>query len=109
VMAVLDRLFPDPVVRLSGSDYVHTAVSQKEERWYVHIINTAGNHFNQKVYEYDHIPATGELTLELNTPKPVRKVVLQPGDRPLRFNSKGGKATVMVPPVQVHSIVQMEF
>ena len=109
VAAVLDTLFPDPIVRVTGCDYVHAAVNQKEGKWYVHIINTAGNHFNQKVYEYDHIPATGELTLELSTLKPVKKIVLQPGDLPLTFSSEGEKVTVRVPSVSVHSIVQLEF
>ncbi len=109
VAAVLDSLFPDPVVRVTGCDYVHTAVNRKEGKWYVHLINTAGNHFNQKVYEYDHIPATGELTLELSTLKPVKKIVLQPGELPLPFSSEGEKVTVRVPSVSVQSIVQLEF
>ncbi|MEO8766498.1 MAG: hypothetical protein ABI416_19515 [Ginsengibacter sp.] len=107
--AVINKLFPDPIVKVTGSDYVHTTVNQKDGKWYVHLINTSGNHFNQKVYEYDHIPATGELTMELNTTKPVKKVILQPGAEPLKYNLKNGKAYFTLPSVAVHSIVQLEF
>ena len=109
VNAVINNLFPQPIVRVIGSDYVHAAVSQKDGKYFIHLINTAGNHFNQKVYQYDHIPSTGDLTLELNTGKPIKKVDLQPEGRTLKFNINEGKATITVPSVDVHSIVQLEF
>ena len=109
VNAVIDNLFPKPIVRVSGSDFVHTTVSQKDGKMFIHLINTSGSHFNQKVYEYDHIPSTGDLTLELNTGKPITKVVLQPEGKTLKFNIKDGKTTIIVPSVAVHSIVQLEF
>jgi hypothetical protein len=107
--AVIDNLFPDPVARVTGSDYVHTAVSQKDGRWYIHLINTAGSHFNQKVYEYDHIPSTGELTLELNTGKKIRSATLQPQGMDLKIVMKDEKSYITVPSVSVHSVVQLEF
>jgi hypothetical protein len=92
-----------------GSDYVHTSVSQKDGKWFVHLINTAGNHFNQKVYEYDHIPSTGELTLELKTVQPIKKIVLQPEGKTLNYKKEEGIVYVTIPSVSVHSIIQLEF
>jgi len=106
---MIGQLLYEPIVKVTGSDYVHTAVSQKEGKWFIHLINTAGNHFNQKVYEYDQIPATGELSLELNTPKPIKKVVLQPEGKQLKLNYSNGKVFVSVPSLAVHSIIQLEF
>lgn len=106
---VIGQLLPQPVVKIKGSDDVHTSVSQKDGKMYVHLINTAGNHFNQKVYEYDHIPATGELSLEINCKKTIRQITLQPEGKPLRFEAKNGIVMVSVPPVAVHSIVELKF
>jgi hypothetical protein len=106
---VINKLFPKPVVRITGSDYVHTALSQKDGKWYIHLINSAGNHFNQKVYEYDNIPATGELSLEINSEKPIKNVVLQPEGKLLKTERRNGKVYITVPSVSVHSIVQLEF
>ena len=106
---VLKELLPDPLVKVTGSDYVHTAVTQKEGKTFIHLINTAGSHFNRKVYEYDKIPATGDLSLEINVSKSVRKVTLQPEGRALKFKSTDGKVSISVPSVTVHSIVQLEF
>ena len=83
--------------------------TKKDDKWYVNIINVAGNHFISKVYEYDQIPATGELTLELNAGKPIKKIVLQPEGKQLETSLKNGKTFVNVPSVKVSSIVQIEL
>lgn len=106
---VIRKMLPDPIAQVKGSDYVHTAINKKDGKWFVHIINTAGSHFNSKVYEYDNIPATGELKLELTADKPVKKVILQPEGKELKIVSKNGKVFITVPSVTVHSIVQVEF
>ena len=109
INAVIDDLFSNPAVRINGSDYIHTTLSQKDGKWYIHLINTAGSHFNQKVYEYDQIPATGELALEINTGKQIKSVVLQPQGLALKYVMKNEKVYITVPSVSVHSIVQLEF
>jgi len=109
VNAVIDNLVPNPLARVLGSNYVHTAINEKDGKWFVHIINTAGNHFNAKVYEYDDIPATGKLTLELSAGKPIKKVVLQPEGKQLALVMKNGKALVTIPSIKVHSIVEVAF
>ncbi len=107
--AVVAHLMPAPLATVTGSSYVHTALNQKGSRWYVHIINTAGNHFNNKVYQYASIPATPALTLTLRPGKPVKNIVLQPENKKLAFTTQNGTTTVTLPPVQVASIVQVEF
>ncbi len=106
---VIGKVFPDPLVKVMGSDYIHSAVNRMNGKWYIHIINTAGSHFNSKVYEYDNIPATGELHIELNPDKPVKKIVLQPEGKQLAMVLKNGKTYVTVPSVKVRSIVEVEF
>lgn len=106
---IINRLMPKPLVRVKGSDYIHTALNQKNGKWFVHIINTAGSHFNNKVYEYDSIPATGTLTLDINTGRPIKSVVLQPEGKKLGFVAKNGLVHVNVPSVQVASIIEVRF
>jgi hypothetical protein len=109
VNAVIDDLFSKPAVRISGSDYIHTTLSQKDGKWFIHLINTAGNHFNQKVYEYDNIPATGELALEIIAGKKIKSAILQPQGLALKCVMNNDKVNITVPSVSVHSIVQLEF
>jgi hypothetical protein len=106
---IIKELFDHPVARITGSDYVHTVVSQKGSNWYIHLINSAGNHFNSKVYEYNSIPQTGELVVELRTPKPVENATLQPEGLALQTTVKNGITCITVPSVSVHSIVQLGF
>jgi hypothetical protein len=109
VSKVIGQLLPEPIVKVKGSDYIHTSVSQKDGKMFIHLINTSGSHFNQKVYEYDQIPATGDLSVEISTPKTIKNVVLQPEGKMLKFNSKNGKIIVSVPSIAIHSIIQLEF
>ncbi|MBZ5859309.1 beta-galactosidase [Flavihumibacter profundi] len=106
---VIDDLFPRPIVKLSGSDYVQTALMQKNGHWFIHLINTAGAHFNRKVYEYDNIPGTGELALEIKVTKPVKSIILQPEGKALHFSAQQGAIKVIVPSVSISSIVQVNF
>jgi hypothetical protein len=107
--AVIEQVFPKPIVSVSGSEYVHTVLDQKDGKWYIHLINVSGNHFNAKVYEYDQIPPTGDLILGINADKTIKKVVLQPEGKTLKYTEKEGKATIVIPSIAVHSIVQLEF
>lgn len=108
VTQLILQLVPESLVRVSGSDYLHTSISMKDGKWYVHLINSAGNHFNNKVYEYDQLPQTGELLVDLNPGKKISKATLQPGNKPLKLVSINGKYRVKVPSVEVYSILQIE-
>ncbi len=107
--AVIEQLLPNPKIKVTGSNYIHTALNEKDGKWYVHIINTAGGHFNNKVYEYDSIPATATLNLQINAGKPIKKVVLQPAGTTLGFSIKNGMVYVKIPPVKVASIIEVAF
>jgi hypothetical protein len=106
---VIRNMFLNPLVQVKGSDYIHSAINRKDGKWYIHIINTAGSHFNSKVYEYDNIPATGDLQIEICQDKPVKKVLLQPEGKQLDFVREKGKYIVTVPSVKVRSIIEVEF
>jgi len=109
ISSVVENLMPTPKAQVTGSDYIHTALTEKNGKWYVHIINTAGSHFNSKVYAYDSIPATATLNLQINASKPVKSVVLQPAATNLSFTTKNGVVYVKVPPVKVASIIEVGF
>jgi hypothetical protein len=104
---VLGEMFVKPVLKLRGSDYVQTSVSRKGGSLFIHLINVGGAHFNQKVYEYDQIPGSGELALEIDPGLPVKSVKLQPEGKPLPFKRINGKIFVKVPSVSIYSIVEI--
>lgn len=106
---LINDLVPGLLVKIKGSDYVHTTLAQKKGKWFIHFINAAGAHFNNKVYEYDTIPATGELQVFVKTSLPVKLVLHQPDGRILPFIKKQGGISVTVPSVALHSILQIEF
>jgi hypothetical protein len=107
MQTLLTRLMPEPIVKITGSQYVQTAVTRKGGHVYIHLINTAGAHFNQKVYAYDQIPATGELLLQVNTKTAWHAAMLQPEGKALKYSVKNGQTFIRVPSIAVHSIVDL--
>ena len=50
-------LFPDQLVKVTGSHLVHVTVNKLNNKMYVNLVNIAGEHTNQKAIGYDEIPS----------------------------------------------------
>ncbi len=104
----IERLFPDPLLKVSGSSLVHTILSRKGSKQIIHLINTGGSHFNRKVFTYDEVPPLGPITVQLRTAIKPGSVLLQPEGRPLHHEWNGGILTVTIPRLEIHSILEVE-
>lgn len=83
------------------------------ERWLIHRyngLNTTGGHGLPAVdvpLREEVVPIHG-VTLSW-TGRPPRRVTLQPGDRPVPWESAGDRQHVALPPLELHDIVVVEF
>lgn len=109
VNKVIDILNPDATLRVSGSDKIHVVLGKKDASIMVHLVNTNGAHFNSKVMSYDTISPSNMLTVSLKVDKKPKSVKLQPNSKKLKFSyrKENGELEVLVPPVLVHSIVEI--
>jgi hypothetical protein len=104
---LVNRLFPDPAVRISGSENVHTVLSRKGSKVYVHLINTGGSHSNRQVFTYNEVPPVGPITVRIQTGTKPLSLFLQPAGTPLSYTLDKGALSVTVPKLDVHSVIEI--
>ncbi|MBI1390135.1 MAG: hypothetical protein GC154_16965 [bacterium] len=108
VKAMADTLFPQPMVRVTGSHYVDVTLNRKNGNLNLHLINTAGEHENEKVYVYDEIPFVGPIHLEVRMDKKPKSVTLQPQNKALKYRYRNGVLRFTLPRLELYDIVVIE-
>ena len=103
----ITELFPNPMVRVSGSHLVHVTVNTLNGKTYVNLINVAGEHTNQTALSYDEIPPLQNLTVNIQTGKKPAKIVLQPAGKQLKVKFVNGISTVVVPKLEIHGLLEV--
>jgi len=107
ISSLINELFPDELVKVSGSHLVHVTLNKLNSKTYVNLVNVAGEHTNQKAIGYDEIPSLKDLTIRINTVHKPSKIVLQPGGREVRIDFSNGVSTVVIPELRIHSIIEV--
>lgn len=100
------ELFPEPLVRVTGSSDVDVVLNEVRGQLAVNLINTAGPHATEPILE--SIPAVGPLELTIRRSGRPARVTLQPGGQPLAFTYEEGAIRLTVPPVPIHNVVLVE-
>lgn len=107
--SLVTMLHPKPLATIKGNGRMHLVLNQKKNDWIVNIINIDGEHNNSQVSVYDTVLPTGPVELTIDTDKNIKKAVLQPEGKKLPIKKANGKYVIPVPPVCIHSIVQLSF
>ncbi|MEX2564597.1 MAG: alpha-L-fucosidase [Cyclobacteriaceae bacterium] len=104
---LIERLFPDATLKVKGSDQVHVVLGKKGGNILVHLINSSGEHFNRNVLAYNELRLTPPLTINLKVEEKPKAVKLQPMNKILDFEYRNNRIELMIPPVEVHSIIEV--
>jgi hypothetical protein len=107
ISSIINDLYPDQLVKVSGSHLVHVTVNKLNNRMYVNLVNIAGEHTSQKAIAYDEIPSLKDLTISINSVQKPVKIILQPEGRELKIEFKNGISKVLVPELTIHSILEV--
>jgi hypothetical protein len=108
INALVKKLFPYPKVEVLGSENVLITVNELENKLAVNLINMSGPHADTRVARYDNIPSIGPLTVKIRTDKKPSKVMLQPGNFPMKYLYSNGMVTTTVDKINIHSIIVVE-
>ncbi|RIV22172.1 hypothetical protein DYU11_14125 [Fibrisoma montanum] len=106
--AVVREVFAKPLVDVQGSRKVHVAVNRKGSQLLVNLINMTGVHGNKAVHTYDDITPVGPLTVNLRSPSRPKRITLQPGNVPVQFTAKSDKISLIIPKLDIHSVLVIE-
>ncbi len=102
------RLFPDPLVEVTGSADVDVSVKRSGGRLAVNLVNTAGPHADPNTPILVAIPPVGPLNLTIRTGQKPARVRLEPEGGSLPLTYEDGKTRVVVPRLEIHSVVVVE-
>jgi hypothetical protein len=105
---VVDRLLPERDLTVTGSEKVHVVLAKKGSSHLLHLINVGGDHANKSVMRYDELAPTNPLDVKLRLNSGPGSVRLQPQGTALPFSYDNGYVHVKVPPVPIHSIIEIK-
>lgn len=106
VKKIIDEMVPAFMSTVTGSENIHQVISKKNNKLYIHLINSGGQHNNPNVLVYDVVPQVENISLNLQIKQP-KEIRLQPGNKKIPFTYNNNKASIKLPSVPVYSIVEI--
>ena len=106
VADIANKLFPEPKVEVTGSQWVDVSVSKLGDKLTVHLVNTSGNHRDTPII--DAIEPVGPLQITIRCDAKPQRITLQPEGKNCDFDYADGKATLTVDSVPIYSILVVE-
>ena len=95
------------IIEVTGSHLVHVALNKLNGKTYINLINTAGEHTNQTAIGYDQVPALSDLIVSIKTAAKPSHIILQPENKNLDFTYSNGKSTLLIPKLEIFSILEV--
>ncbi len=105
--AILREVHSEPMVEVTGSHLVDVNLMRKDGDLFVHLVNTAGPHADDKVYTFDEIPKVGPLEISVRLPAKPRALTLEPGAEKLSWKWAKGEVKLTVPPLEIHRAIRI--
>ena len=103
VGATAKKLFPEPMVEVTGSQWVDVSVSRLGDKLTVHLVNTSGNHRETPIIE--EIEPIGPLQVVIRCDTKPQSITLQPEGKTCDFSFADGKAILTVDSLPIYSIL----
>ena len=101
--ALVRKLFPDPMVEVSGSPFVDVCLMRKEGKLLVNLVNTSGPHQTAPIQTA--IEPVGPLAVTLRLPSKPSGITLEPGAQSLPFEYRDGETKLTVPSLDIHRVI----
>lgn len=106
--AMMNKLLPDPIVKVTGSHQVDVVVNKIDidgkEHLAINLINMTGPHSNLNVYTFDDITPVGPITVQIRLDKKPGKIMCQPEGKKMKFQYRQGLVTMQVPSIKIHDV-----
>ena len=101
--AVFAKMFTNPVVTIKNAPFVEQVVTSKNDHLFIHLINMRGIESS-----YDNAPKIPAFHIEVMRSAKPSSVVLQPENTNLQYTYRNGKLDIVVPGLDIYSIVQID-
>ena len=105
---VMQKLFPQPIVELNAPACVDVSVRRQDDKLLVHLANTVGMQVPASYAVIDFIPSLEQMELIVRLEKKPKKVYVVPDDFEVKTHWSDGKLSVLLPKLDIHSVVVIE-
>lgn len=97
-----------PLARVeSACGLLELVCLEKENRLMLQLINANGNHSNPNSITEDMIPPVLEAKLSIKVDAPPKKLLLQPGNRPIEFTYQNQRIYFKIDRIDIHNILEL--
>ncbi len=107
--ARIKELFPDPMVKVSGSHLAEVVLTRNRGKLMVHLINMTNNNELADIYTIDEIPLIGPLEIQIRLEHTPSRILLQPSGKSLDFSFEEGIAQITLPRLEIYDILEIHF
>jgi len=104
---MISELNPELKVKVEGSHKLNVVTTEKEDKLLIQLVNTSGDHANEKVKGIDEIPELQNLKLSVLAYEKPESVWLQPEGIPLEFDFENGNVEFTIPEIKIHNVVEI--
>ena len=106
--SVLRQVFPAPIVDVRGFKHVDVSPRMLNGRRSIHLVNTSGPHANAPDGGITTIEPVGPLTVSIRLKQTPKSITMQPEGKLLDIMWEDGQATVVVPQLDLYSILMVD-
>ncbi len=107
ISGIISELNPELKVKAEGSHKVNVVTTEKDGKLLIQLVNTSGDHANEKVKGIDEIPALQNLKVSVLASEKPESVWLQPEGIPLEFDFDNGDVKFTIPEIKIHNVVEI--
>ena len=108
INSIVKKLFPNPIVEITGSDYVSTTVNKLDDKMAINLLNLSGSHSADNVARYDEILPLTDLKIKVQVNERPSKVILQPGNIAMKYSYSDGVLETIVDRLDIQLILVIE-
>jgi hypothetical protein len=108
VRNVIDRLLPEPLLRVAAPSNTETSVTRQGKRTIVHVLHYTPERRTERLDIIEDIVPLFDVPLSLRLDRAPKKVYAAPEQTPIPFEYLAGRVNLRVPEVRGHAMVVFE-
>ncbi len=108
VRNILDRLLPDPLLRVDAPTSTETSVTRQGKRTIVHLLHYSPERRTEKLDLIEDIVPLYDFPLSLKLDRAPRRVYTAPDETPIEFEYLAGRVNLRVPQLRGHAMIVFE-
>jgi hypothetical protein len=108
VEKLLDRLLPEPLIRVKGPAMLEASVLRQGRRMIVHLLHYCPQRRTPTLDIVEDIVPLMDVEISLKTARKPGRVYLAPEQKALEFDYAPGRTRVVVPRMDGHAMVVFE-